>query len=60
VITHEFFHLVGLTDRPIIANTSDALEDANTMAQLVAYVHDRTRWNDSSGLSKPPVIYPAP
>jgi hypothetical protein len=60
VITHEFFHLVGLTDKPIIANTSDALDDANTMAQLIAYVHDRTRWEDSSGLSKPTVIYPAP
>ena len=60
VITHEFFHLVGLTDRPVIANTSDALDDANTMSQLVAYIHDRRRWEDSSGLSKPNTIYPAP
>jgi hypothetical protein len=60
VITHEFFHLVGLIDRPVIAHTGDALEDANTMAQLVAYLHDRSRWEDSSGLSKPAVIYPAP
>jgi hypothetical protein len=60
VITHEFFHLIGLTDRPIIAYTSDALGDADTMAQLVAYIHDRTRWEDSSGLSKPRAIYPAP
>jgi hypothetical protein len=60
VITHEFFHLVGLIDKPIIANTSDALDDANTMAQLVAYIHDRTRWEDSSGLSKPTAIYPVP
>jgi hypothetical protein len=60
VITHEFFHLIGLTDRPIIANTSDALDDADTMAQLVAYTYDRTRWEDSSGLSKPTVIYPGP
>jgi hypothetical protein len=60
VITHEFFHLVGLIDRPMISNTSDALADANTMAQLVAYIHDRTRWEDSSGLAKPTVIYPAP
>ena len=60
VITHEFFHLIGLIDRPMIANTSDALADANTMAQLVAYIHDRTRWEDSSGLAKPAVIYPAP
>jgi hypothetical protein len=60
VITHEFFHLVGLTDKPIIANASDALGDANTMAQLVAYLHDRNRWEDSSGLSKPTIIYPVP
>ena len=60
VITHEFFHLVGLIDKPVIANTSDALDDADTMAQLVAYIHDRSRWEDSSGLSKPAVIYPAP
>ena len=37
-----------------------AQRDANTMAQLVAYIHDRTRWEDSSGLAKPAVIYPAP
>jgi hypothetical protein len=60
VITHEFFHLVGLIDKPVIATTSDALDDANTMAQLVAYIHDRMRWEDSNGLSKPTVIYPAP
>ena len=60
VITHEFFHLVGLIDKPFIANTSDALADADTMAQLVTYIYDRTRWEDSSGRSKPAVIYPAP
>ena len=60
VITHEFFHLIGLIDRSMIANTSDALGDANTMAQLVAYIHDRTRWEDSNRLAKSPVIYPAP
>jgi hypothetical protein len=60
VITHEFFHLVGLIDKSVIAHTGDALDDANTMAQLVAYLYDRSRWEDSSGLSKPAVIYPAP
>jgi hypothetical protein len=60
VITHEFFHLVGLVDKPVIANTYDALDDANTMAQVVAYIHDRNRWEDSSGLSKPATIYPSP
>jgi hypothetical protein len=60
VITHEFFHLVGLVDKPVIATTCDALNDANTMAQVVAYIHDRNRWEDSSGLSKPIAIYPSP
>jgi hypothetical protein len=60
VITHEFFHLIGLIDQRIIANSWDALNDANTMAQLVAYIYDRRRWEDSSGLSKPTALYPAP
>jgi hypothetical protein len=60
VITHEFFHLIGLIDQPLIASTADALNDANTMAQLVAYLHDRHRWEDSSGLAKPTAAYPAP
>ena len=60
VITHEFFHLVGLIDKPVIGDTCAALDDANTMAQVVAYIHDRSRWKDSSGLSKPTAIYPAP
>ena len=59
VITHEFFHLIGLFDQPLIASTADAFNDANTMAQLVAYIHDRYRCEDSSGLTKPNVIYPA-
>ena len=50
----------GLIDKSVILNTVDALDDANAMAQLVAYIHDRSRWEDSSGLSKPTVIYPAP
>lgn len=60
VITHEFFHLVGLIDQPLIRNTADALNDANAMTQLVAYIHDRNRWKDSSGLAKPIHAYPAP
>jgi len=60
VITHEFFHLIGLIDHPLIASTADALNDANTMTQLVAYIHDRDRWEDSSGLARPAMIYPAP
>lgn len=60
IITHEFFHLIGLIDHPLIASTADALNDANTMAQVVAYIHDRNRWEDSSGLAKPAHAYPTP
>ena len=60
MITHEFFHLAGLADKDPIANTDDALNDANSMAQVVAYIDDRTRREDSSGLSKPSVVYPSP
>jgi hypothetical protein len=60
VIAHEFFHLIGLIDQPLIANTADALNDADTMAQLIAYIYDRNHWEDSSGLAKPTVIYPGP
>jgi peptidoglycan hydrolase-like protein with peptidoglycan-binding domain len=60
VITHEFFHLLGLADMDAINNTADALNDANTVAQVVAYMHDRVRTRDSSGLSQPRVTYPSP
>jgi hypothetical protein len=60
VVTHEFFHLVDLVDAPAISSTADALSDANTMAQVVAYLHDRTRVRDSSNLSQPSAPYPSP
>lgn len=60
VITHEFFHLLGLADKDAINSTADALDDANTVAQVVAYMQDRTRTRDSSGLSQPGVTYPSP
>jgi peptidoglycan hydrolase-like protein with peptidoglycan-binding domain len=60
VITHEFFHLLGLANMKAINSTADALNDANTVAQVVAYMHDRTRTRDSSNLSQPPVSYPSP
>jgi len=59
-ITHEFFHLVGLADVKPITSTADALNDANTLAQVVAYMHDRKRTRDSSGFAQPPVVYPSP
>jgi len=43
-----------------INSSADALNDANTVAQVVAYMHDRTRTRDSSGLSQPSVTYPSP
>jgi peptidoglycan hydrolase-like protein with peptidoglycan-binding domain len=60
VITHEFFHLLGLADMRSINSTADALNDANTVAQVVAYMHDRNRIEDSSGMSRPAVPYPTP
>jgi peptidoglycan hydrolase-like protein with peptidoglycan-binding domain len=60
VITHEFFHLLGLADMSSINSTADALNDANTVAQVVACMHDRARTRDSSGLSQPSVVYPSP
>jgi hypothetical protein len=60
VITHEFFHLLLLQDMRLIKTTADALNDANTVAQVVAYMHDRTRTRDSSNLAQPPVTYPSP
>jgi hypothetical protein len=60
VITHEFFHLLGLADVKNINSTADALNDANTVAQVVAYMHDRRRTRDSSDLAQPSVVYPSP
>ena len=60
VITHEFFHLLGKADMAVINRSADALNDANTLAQVAAYMHDRTRTRDSSGLSQPRVVYPSP
>jgi hypothetical protein len=48
VITHEFFHLLGLGDISV-ANTTDALNNANTMAQVVAFLNDRSRQQNSDG-----------
>ncbi|MBV8228054.1 MAG: hypothetical protein JO232_23015 [Verrucomicrobia bacterium] len=59
-ITHEFFHLVGLADVRPITSTADALNDANTLAQVVAYMHDRKRTRDSSGFDQPRIVYPSP
>jgi hypothetical protein len=49
VITHEFFHLVGLADIKGTDNTVKALNNANTLAQIVAWITDRSRQVNSDG-----------
>lgn len=57
VITHEYFHLLGLADRHVVT-TNDALTNANTIAQVVAFLHDRFRQRNSDG--NEPSIPPLP
>jgi hypothetical protein len=49
IITHEFFHLIGLSDIPTIGNTRDAINDANTMAQVSWLPSVRVVWLRRSG-----------
>lgn len=54
VITHEFFHLLGRLDVGFdtdhsVANTQQGLTNANTLAQIVARLNDRTRQVNSDG-----------
>jgi hypothetical protein len=60
VITHEFFHLVGLADVSPVVTTADALNNANTLAQIVAWTVDRNRQHNSDGNEPaiPPLIGP--
>ena len=48
VITHEYFHLVGLEDHGV-TNVNEALTNANTLAQIVAFLFDRDRQVNSDG-----------
>jgi hypothetical protein len=48
VITHEYFHLQGLQDISV-SNTDQALRNANTVAQIVAFLSDRFRQANSDG-----------
>jgi hypothetical protein len=57
VITHEYFHIQGLQDIHV-ANTADALRNANTIAQIVAFLADRFRQVNSDG--NEPAIPPLP
>jgi hypothetical protein len=49
VITHEFFHLVGLADVRGVSTTQQALNNANTLAQIVAWTKERSRQSNSDG-----------
>jgi hypothetical protein len=60
VITHEFFHLVGLADVKGTDTTAKALNNANTLAQIVAWITDRTRQVNSDGQEAAVPALPAP
>lgn len=57
VVTHEYFHTIGLADISV-NTTAEALRNANTMAQVVAFLHDRARQKNSDGFN--PMIPPLP
>lgn len=59
VLTHEYFHVLGLGDHSV-TNTAEALSNANTIAQIVALVHDRFRQANSDGNEPaiPPFVSP--
>lgn len=48
VVTHELFHIFGLKDIAV-HNTSDGLNNATTVAQIVAFLTDRFRQLNSDG-----------
>lgn len=60
VVTHEYFHTIGLRDIEGVDTTAKALDNANTMAQVVAYLHDRARQKNSDGFEQmiPPLPTP--
>jgi hypothetical protein len=60
VITHEFFHLVGLEDVTGVDTTEKALRNANTLAQIVAWIVDRHRQKNSDGNEAAIPPLPAP
>jgi hypothetical protein len=48
VVTHEYFHTLSLLD-VAVSNTSEAFRNANTLAQVVAFIVDRGRQRNSDG-----------
>jgi hypothetical protein len=59
VITHEYFHIQGLADISV-NNTADALRNANTIAQIVAFLADRFRQANSDGNERAVPPLPSP
>ena len=59
VVTHEYFHILGLVDTAV-NNANDALRNANTIAQIVAFLVDRFRQANSDGQERavPPLPMP--
>jgi hypothetical protein len=57
VVTHEYFHLFGLKDISV-NTTAEALNNANTVAQVVAFLTDRARQRNSDGAE--PAVPPLP
>ena len=57
VITHECFHLLGLQEISPVDNADKAMRNANTIAQIVAFLTDRSRQANSDGQepSRPPL-----
>jgi len=59
VVTHEYFHLVGLEDHAV-TNVGEALTNANTLAQIVAFLFDRDRQVNSDGNEQADPPLPSP
>lgn len=58
-VTHEYFHLFGLEDISV-RNTSEAFRNANTIAQIVAFIVDRFRQANSDGNEPAIPLFPSP
>jgi hypothetical protein len=59
VITHEYFHIQGLKDNHV-SNTAQAFTNANTIAQIVAFMSDRFRQVNSDGNERAVPPLPTP
>lgn len=58
VVTHEYFHILGLADVKPCDTRDKALNNANTLAQIVAFTADRFRQANSDGHE--PAVPPLP